>query len=390
MSWAGWFVGLGLVLLPVQVHGASYEYDQLGRVVQVSYDSGAIVTYEYDRSGNITRMTSGIAPLDLAIGVHQNPYLTQFVDVYLAGSRTLEPSTMTMEIGGRGVMPALFDEWEHLWQVRYEIQGAGGSIDIDACATGILGEEACVSAAFGARFITVAAGGTVESPDARLTIRVGQGVLASDGYLLVWPVAEDDPLAGSLGSKVNAAPLLAKAATPALSPVYRVSPAELVDGPVTVAFRYEPLVGSVAVIPERVYIEQLGVGALESVVDPETKTVHAQAASLGDFRVQLGAEATSRIADPKHLVVRQSYPNPFAQQTRIPFAVETRQRARVTVYDVHGRRVARLLDEVVGPGAVQVLWDGVDMRGVPAASGVYFVRIETAHAASTVRLMVLR
>jgi serine protease len=45
------------------------------------------------------------------------------------------------------------------------------------------------------------------------------------------------------------------------------------------------------------------------------------------------------------------------------------------VYDLAGRVVRRLMDEVVPAGRQEASWDGKDDRGRQVSSGVYLVRL---------------
>jgi len=48
----------------------------------------------------------------------------------------------------------------------------------------------------------------------------------------------------------------------------------------------------------------------------------------------------------------------------------------VAVYDAGGRTVRRLGEGWFAPGVHAMHWDGRDSRGRPAATGIYFVRLE--------------
>jgi len=72
-----------------------------------------------------------------------------------------------------------------------------------------------------------------------------------------------------------------------------------------------------------------------------------------------------------------AYPNPFNPATTIPFTLSRSARVAMRIYDVLGRRVRGLIDEERPAGPQAVMWDGRDDRGRPAASGVYFVRLES-------------
>ena len=84
---------------------------------------------------------------------------------------------------------------------------------------------------------------------------------------------------------------------------------------------------------------------------------------------------TETDALPAQHALRSIYPNPFNPSTSIRFDLAAAGQAQVTVYDVRGARVARLLDEHRDRGSHQVRWDGRDGAGRRVASGVYLVRL---------------
>jgi carboxypeptidase T len=78
----------------------------------------------------------------------------------------------------------------------------------------------------------------------------------------------------------------------------------------------------------------------------------------------------------------QNYPNPFNPTTTIRFSVggadaggANATRVILELYDVAGRRVALLKDEILPSGLYSVAWDGTNDRGETVVSGVYFVRL---------------
>lgn len=73
-------------------------------------------------------------------------------------------------------------------------------------------------------------------------------------------------------------------------------------------------------------------------------------------------------------------PNPFQGTTQIPFTLREAGKARVDIFDLQGRRVRSLRDGDAPAGVTTVTWDGHTDAGVPAASGLYFVRLATGHA----------
>jgi DNA-binding beta-propeller fold protein YncE len=69
-------------------------------------------------------------------------------------------------------------------------------------------------------------------------------------------------------------------------------------------------------------------------------------------------------------------PNPSRGVARIDYAVAREARVRLSVIDVLGREVARLVDGTRTPGRHQAIWTGDAQRG-RARAGLYFVRYET-------------
>jgi hypothetical protein len=65
-------------------------------------------------------------------------------------------------------------------------------------------------------------------------------------------------------------------------------------------------------------------------------------------------------------------PNPFNPVTRIDYSLASTQHVRVAVYDVAGRLVEELVDEVKGAGDYVLEWDAGSLP-----SGVYFYRLQT-------------
>ena len=80
-----------------------------------------------------------------------------------------------------------------------------------------------------------------------------------------------------------------------------------------------------------------------------------------------------------------SYPNPFTGVTTIPFAAPGDGAVRVDVYDLLGRRVATLVDEVVTAGSHEVYWNASDLP-----SGMYFVRLTAQTFVATKRMSLIR
>ncbi len=80
---------------------------------------------------------------------------------------------------------------------------------------------------------------------------------------------------------------------------------------------------------------------------------------------------------PTDFALEGNYPNPFNPATEIAYALPQQVHVTLTVYDVSGREVRRLVDTAQAPGRYRVRWDGKNARGHSVRSGVYFYRLAT-------------
>ena len=75
---------------------------------------------------------------------------------------------------------------------------------------------------------------------------------------------------------------------------------------------------------------------------------------------------------PTEVYLDQNYPNPFNPSTIIPYGVDTNTNVSLIVYDILGRKVKTLVNEIKNPGKYEVTF-----RADNLASGVYFYRLVT-------------
>jgi hypothetical protein len=88
--------------------------------------------------------------------------------------------------------------------------------------------------------------------------------------------------------------------------------------------------------------------------------------------------------------LEQNFPNPFNPSTTVGYSVGARGRVRISIYDVSGRLVRTLYDEVREPGAYSIVWDGRNDAGRAVGSGIYFCRMESGQYAASRKLILMR
>lgn len=101
-----------------------------------------------------------------------------------------------------------------------------------------------------------------------------------------------------------------------------------------------------------------------------------------------GAMATGVLLSdetPGEFMLLQNYPNPFNPVTHLKFSIANSQLTILKVYDLLGREVATLVNEVKAPGLYEVSWDASGM-----ASGVYIYRLQSGQNTISRKLLLLR
>lgn len=98
-------------------------------------------------------------------------------------------------------------------------------------------------------------------------------------------------------------------------------------------------------------------------------TLNAMVMKFIDTAVTIGIINNSQQI-PKEYSLSQNYPNPFNPVTNIKFGIPKQGLVKMIVYDILGREVTLLINEVKLAGTYEVKFDGSNL-----ASGVYFYRI---------------
>lgn len=107
----------------------------------------------------------------------------------------------------------------------------------------------------------------------------------------------------------------------------------------------------------------------------------------GSFEISLSRSGNNALV-PNTFELSQNYPNPFNPNTTIRFRLPENMGVKLTIYNVLGQKVRKLIDGMLPSGEHEVEWDGTYDSGERAESGVYFYRIST-EAFTDVRKMTL-
>lgn len=122
--------------------------------------------------------------------------------------------------------------------------------------------------------------------------------------------------------------------------------------------------------------------------DAQATITKAAMSNIGSSSARsLDPEASLRVATAR---LEQNFPNPFAPSTEIRYAIRKAGRVQLTIYNIAGQRVCRLVDRMASPGEYRVTWPGTDDRNRPLPNGIYLYRLTTPDFDEARKLMIKR
>lgn len=70
-----------------------------------------------------------------------------------------------------------------------------------------------------------------------------------------------------------------------------------------------------------------------------------------------------------------SNPNPFQNQTKIKFSIESPTQVKIEIFNILGQKIRTLIDANFEKGIYSRSWNGKDGSNTPVSSGIYFVKL---------------
>ncbi|NOZ61415.1 MAG: T9SS type A sorting domain-containing protein [Calditrichaeota bacterium] len=104
------------------------------------------------------------------------------------------------------------------------------------------------------------------------------------------------------------------------------------------------------------------------LADGNVAPVEVALAQATDFNLQML---------PTAYRLEQNYPNPFNMETEIQYQLPEQTAAKLTIFNVLGRKVVTLVDKEQKAGVHRIYWDGHDANGQIVGTGIYFYRLQT-------------
>jgi len=90
------------------------------------------------------------------------------------------------------------------------------------------------------------------------------------------------------------------------------------------------------------------------------------------------------------LAIMKNYPNPFASYTTITYSIPEDGKVKLSIYNLKGQLVKKLVNEIQEIGAYTEIWDGKNSQGKLVRSGVYFYQIKQNGKSKTKKMILVR
>lgn len=127
-----------------------------------------------------------------------------------------------------------------------------------------------------------------------------------------------------------------------------------------------------------------------------TSEYRLESVGLDGSSTFLGPITVSSVTDvetnplPNNFALHHSYPNPFNPTTTIRFDLPRSSHVSIQIYDVQGRLVKDLINDMKPAGAHAIVWDATNNQAMPVSSGLYYIKMRAGDYQNVKRLMFLK
>lgn len=108
----------------------------------------------------------------------------------------------------------------------------------------------------------------------------------------------------------------------------------------------------------------------------------------GPIELYMNTHALTYLPD-KHSL-HQNYPNPLNPETIIPYDLPENIFVNITIYDLLGRQVKTLVNQVQNAGFNSIQWNATNDYGEPVSAGIYLYQIQAGTFYQTRKMVLLR
>jgi len=93
---------------------------------------------------------------------------------------------------------------------------------------------------------------------------------------------------------------------------------------------------------------------------------------------------------PQDFQLHSNYPNPFNPSTLISYDLAFETNVKLNIYDMRGRMIDSLVNQVQNAGMHTIQWDAMDYKGSGVSAGVYLYKLEAGGKVFTEKMIFMK
>jgi len=106
--------------------------------------------------------------------------------------------------------------------------------------------------------------------------------------------------------------------------------------------------------------------------------------------IMINQDLMSHVGEMNCATLGNSFPNPFTQQTTIPFIMKQAGRVELSIMDTRGTVIRTLTSGTYEPGVHAVIWDGTGATGNKLPAGIYLYKFASENLILVKRMAIIR
>ena len=118
--------------------------------------------------------------------------------------------------------------------------------------------------------------------------------------------------------------------------------------------------------------------------------IHYRFIGSGSETIGAGSYRLNYLPMPDEYSLYQNYPNPFNPVTQIKYDLPEASHVQLFIYDILGREVTSLVNEVQDAGYRSITWHGTDEFGKNVGAGMYFYLIQAGDFRQVKKMVLLK
>jgi len=106
--------------------------------------------------------------------------------------------------------------------------------------------------------------------------------------------------------------------------------------------------------------------------------------------IQNGAQDINDKLIENDIKTGHNYPNPFNSATTIIYQLSNKSHVDLTIFDITGKVVAHLVNDIQDPGIKSVHWEAINSNGNPVKQGIYICKIEVRKTVQHLKMILVK